>query len=154
MAMSGDFWADLAAPDPAPAPTATKAPAPKPQRPPPPYPKPLGTVAPGDAWLIFRTVQDAPEEGGGWGVENLRLAPPDHFARLRKRLAGEPRDWTHDTPLLADPAETADAAWRRFCRTWEFTSPAELAAAMRQVSRVAGLEWCAAQADRYEEATK
>ncbi len=132
------------------APSAPTPRAPKPDRPPPPYPAPLGTISPVDAWLVFRTVQDAPEDGGGWGVEHLRVAKGAALNRLKP---GEPKDWTHDVPLLRD-GENADHAWRRFCREWEFTTPQELAAAMREVARIAGLEWCAAQADRYEEALR
>lgn len=105
-----------------------------------------------DAWLVFRATTAAGDPDGPVDhVEDLRVVRGrDLNAEARK---GEPRDWTHDVPLLcawataedaarlgcrADPSKDPEAAWRVFCSRWRVGPEAYEA-----IACVQGLEWAA-----------
>jgi hypothetical protein len=147
--MSDDWWDAQTAEEAAPAtpPQSTRAV----KRPFKPEPIPAA-----DAWLIFRAT-----DGDGSGIldhaEDFRVVRGRDLNALERR--GEPRDWTHDIPLLrasmapahwmgGDPGRDAHAAWRVFCREWKGVGTEHL----REIAKVAGMEWAAEMAARQEAA--
>ena len=109
-----------------------------------------------DAYLIFRAT-DGDGSGGADYAEDFRVVRGRDVNGVVRR--GEPRDWTHDIPLLrasmapepwmgGDPRTEPHAAWRVFCREWRGIGVSHL----REIAKVEGMEWAAEMAARQEAA--
>lgn len=125
-------------------------------------PKPTRSIAPADAWLLFRTTTAPGEPDGPRDhVEDLRVVSGNDLnARMRRSLAGESKDYDWDVPLMrtrigpddewaktvlrcrGDPETDPQAAFWFFCLHWRFADKDQVFEAF---GRIAGLEWVHSQ---------